>query len=72
MSVQLGMLGHTEWVCSLYRPVQGGPRTGKPSDRYVPSVPGGMENLASNQGLTYRSIPVYRYIVGTGIGPVPG
>ncbi|RZR79651.1 hypothetical protein BHM03_00005441 [Ensete ventricosum] len=27
-------------VCSLYRPVQGGLHTGKPSDRYVPPVPG--------------------------------
>ncbi|RZS29159.1 hypothetical protein BHM03_00062850, partial [Ensete ventricosum] len=26
----------------------GGPCTGKPSDRYVPPVPGGMENLALN------------------------
>ncbi|RRT38602.1 hypothetical protein B296_00031786 [Ensete ventricosum] len=28
-------------VCSLYRPVQDGPRTDKPSDRYVPPIPGG-------------------------------
>ncbi|RRT66695.1 hypothetical protein B296_00040004 [Ensete ventricosum] len=28
-------------VCSSYRPVQGGPRTDKPSDRYIPPVPGG-------------------------------
>ncbi|RRT40665.1 hypothetical protein B296_00054435 [Ensete ventricosum] len=33
-------------VCSFYRPVQGGPRTGKPSDWYIPPIPGGMENLA--------------------------
>ncbi|RWV84832.1 hypothetical protein GW17_00053425 [Ensete ventricosum] len=36
------------WVCSLYRPIQGGLRTGKPSDRYVPPVPGGTENFAGN------------------------
>ncbi|RZS25874.1 hypothetical protein BHM03_00059140 [Ensete ventricosum] len=41
MSVQLGMLGRTERVCSLYRLIQDGPRTGKPSDRYIPPVPGG-------------------------------
>ncbi|RRT63397.1 hypothetical protein B296_00016476 [Ensete ventricosum] len=32
-----------------YRPVQGGPRIGRPSDRYIPPVPavqGSMENLA--------------------------
>ncbi|RRT70873.1 hypothetical protein B296_00027139 [Ensete ventricosum] len=29
-------------VCSSYRPVQGGPCTGKPSDRYVPPVPSGI------------------------------
>ncbi|RWW12691.1 hypothetical protein GW17_00023628 [Ensete ventricosum] len=28
-------------VCSSYRPVQGGPHTGKLSDRYVPPIPGG-------------------------------
>ncbi|RZS26534.1 hypothetical protein BHM03_00059886 [Ensete ventricosum] len=33
-------------VCSSYRPAQGGPRTGKPSDRYIPPIPGGTENLA--------------------------
>ncbi|RWV95739.1 hypothetical protein GW17_00041609 [Ensete ventricosum] len=32
-------------ACSSYRPVQGGPRTGKSSDRYVPPVPGGTKNL---------------------------
>ncbi|RRT72792.1 hypothetical protein B296_00030805 [Ensete ventricosum] len=31
---------------SWYRPVQDGPHTGKPSDRYVPPIPGGTENLA--------------------------
>ncbi|RZS16696.1 hypothetical protein BHM03_00048734, partial [Ensete ventricosum] len=35
-------------VCSSYRPVQGGPRTSKSSDRYVPPVPGGMENLGGD------------------------
>ncbi|RWW25740.1 hypothetical protein BHE74_00042729 [Ensete ventricosum] len=29
-------------VCSSYRPVQGDPRIGKLSDRYVPPVPGGI------------------------------
>ncbi|RZS14774.1 hypothetical protein BHM03_00046510 [Ensete ventricosum] len=43
--------GLTIWVCSSYRPVQGGPRTGKPSDRYVPPVPGGTENLGYNPPL---------------------
>ncbi|RWW06026.1 hypothetical protein GW17_00030677 [Ensete ventricosum] len=38
-------------VCSLHRPVQGGPRTSKPSDRYVPPVPGGTENLVPNTKL---------------------
>ncbi|RRT52442.1 hypothetical protein B296_00017106 [Ensete ventricosum] len=42
MSVQLGMLGRTERVCSLYRPIQGGLRTSKPSDRYISPVPGGI------------------------------
>ncbi|RZS15715.1 hypothetical protein BHM03_00047583, partial [Ensete ventricosum] len=32
---------------------KGGPRTGKPSDRYVPPVPGGTENLGSNQDLIF-------------------
>ncbi|RWW14454.1 hypothetical protein GW17_00021773 [Ensete ventricosum] len=32
-------LAGTVRVCSSYRPVQGGPCTGKPSDRYVPPVP---------------------------------
>ncbi|RWW23372.1 hypothetical protein GW17_00012383 [Ensete ventricosum] len=39
-------LAGTVRVCSSYRPVQGGLRTGKPSERYVLPVPGGMENLA--------------------------
>ncbi|RWW02417.1 hypothetical protein GW17_00034494 [Ensete ventricosum] len=29
-------------VCSSYRPIQGSPRTGKPSDRYVSPVSGGI------------------------------
>ncbi|RZS01960.1 hypothetical protein BHM03_00031940 [Ensete ventricosum] len=40
-----GPYRHTEiwpvWVCSLYRPIQGGLRTSKPSDRYIPPVLGG-------------------------------
>ncbi|RZS20676.1 hypothetical protein BHM03_00053217, partial [Ensete ventricosum] len=28
-------------VCSSHRPIQGGPHTGKPLDRYLPPVPGG-------------------------------
>ncbi|RZR91264.1 hypothetical protein BHM03_00019348, partial [Ensete ventricosum] len=34
-------------VCSSYRPVQGDPHTGKPSDRYIPLVRDGTENLGS-------------------------
>ncbi|RWW05482.1 hypothetical protein GW17_00031237 [Ensete ventricosum] len=33
-------LAGTVWVCSLYRLVQGGPRTGKSSDRYISPVLG--------------------------------